>query len=180
MKNRGMWNSKMNLHSQPGASAWAMTIRMMAMPLAIDMVVSRFIAMGWAGVQAIHGIAAIWCGFAGTASVDLTIIGHIKGWKTMKYQVWLGGFIYEKRRYGYELVSDCKTHPQIIFFLFGALLVLVGIIGLNVGVWQFVNDINVWILWAINVVLYVPSIICLFVLKSFARRTYLSCFTQNK
>ena len=39
MKNRGIWNSKMNLHSHPGASAWAMTIRMMAMPLAMDMVV---------------------------------------------------------------------------------------------------------------------------------------------
>ena len=38
-----MWNSKMNLQSHPGASAWAITIRMMAMPLQMDMVVSRFI-----------------------------------------------------------------------------------------------------------------------------------------
>ena len=43
MKNNGMWNSKMNLQSQPGASAWAITIRIMAMPLQIDIVVSRFI-----------------------------------------------------------------------------------------------------------------------------------------
>jgi hypothetical protein len=43
MKKSGMWNSKINLHSQPGASEWAITIRMMAMPLQIDMVVSRFI-----------------------------------------------------------------------------------------------------------------------------------------
>ena len=37
-----MWNSKMNLHSQPGASAWAITIKIMAIPLHMDMVVSRF------------------------------------------------------------------------------------------------------------------------------------------
>ena len=42
MKNSGMWNSKMNLHSHPGASAWAITIRMMAIPLQMEMVVSRF------------------------------------------------------------------------------------------------------------------------------------------
>ena len=42
MKKSGMWNSKMNLHSHPGASACAMTIRMIAMPLAMDMVVSLF------------------------------------------------------------------------------------------------------------------------------------------
>lgn len=132
------------------------------------------------GLMALYFYGIVWCGFAGTASVDLTIIGHIKGWKTIKYPVWLGGFIDKKRRYGYELVSDCKTHPQIIFFLFGALLVLLGIVGINVSVWQFVNDIDAWILWAINVGLYVPSIIWLIVLKSFARRAYLSCFTKNR
>ena len=42
MKKSGMWNSKINLQSQPGASAWAITIRMMAMPLQMDIVVSRF------------------------------------------------------------------------------------------------------------------------------------------
>jgi hypothetical protein len=42
MKKSGMWNSKINLHSQPGASAWAITIRMMAIPLQMDMFVSRF------------------------------------------------------------------------------------------------------------------------------------------
>ena len=71
MKNRGMWNSKMNLQSQPGASAWAMTIRIMAMPLAIDIVVSLFTmlyllfistAMAVKGCQTIRGISAILCG----------------------------------------------------------------------------------------------------------------------
>jgi hypothetical protein len=37
-----MWNSKMNLQSQPGASAWATTIKMIAIPFAIEIVVSLF------------------------------------------------------------------------------------------------------------------------------------------
>jgi hypothetical protein len=45
MKKRGMWNSKINLHSHPGASAWAITIRMIAIPFATDMAVLRVTAM---------------------------------------------------------------------------------------------------------------------------------------
>ena len=126
------------------------------------------------GLMAIQLYTIAWCYLVGMAAIDLTLIGHIKGWKRIKYPKWLGGAIDKKRRYGYEGVSDQVTHPQVIWFISGSALVLGGIVGLIVAVWQFVNDVDPWVLWAIAAALYVPSVICLILLKSYAKRVYLS------
>ena len=90
------------------------------------------------GLMAIQFYSIAWCYLVGMAAIDLTLIGHIKG------------------------------------FISGSALVLGGIVGLIVAVWQFVNDVDPWVLWAIAAALYVPSVICLILLKSYAKRVYLS------
>ena len=74
------------------------------------------------GLMAIQLFSVAWGIMAGMAAIDLTLIGHIKGWRRIKYSKWLGGAIDEKRRYGYEIVSDQTTHPQVIWFLLGRLV----------------------------------------------------------
>ena len=152
------------------SAAWGV----MADMAAIDRTEACMLILKYWGLMAIQLFSVAWGIMAGMAAIDLTLIGHIKGWRRIKYSKWLGGAIDEKRRYGYEIVSDQTTHPQVIWFLFGCLLVLGGIIGLIVGVWQFVNDVDAWVLWTIAAALYVPSIVCLVALKRRAKQTYLS------
>ena len=124
------------------------------------------------GLMLIQLFTIFWSLFVHMAAVDITIIGHIKNWKKIHYPKWLGGAIYNKRRYGYEFVSDQVTHPQVIVFLLVSLLILGGIIVLIVIIWQVINDIDTWVLWVIDVVLYLPSIIGVLVLKMYAKRLY--------
>ena len=121
----------------------------------------------------IYHYSIFWCIITCMASVDFTLIGHVKGWKKIKYPDWLGGIINKKRHYGYELLSDYNTHPQVIWFLFGSFFVLLGIVGLNIVIWKYINDIDTLIIGIIVLVLYIPSIIWIIVLKSYANKTYL-------
>lgn len=131
------------------------------------------------GLMMIQLFTIAWSYLVGVAAIDLTLIGHIKGWKRIKYPKWLGGFINKKRRYGYEIVSDQTTHPLIIWFLIGSFLVLGGIFGLIIWVWQFVNDVDAWVLWAIDAALYIPSTLCTILVKIYANRTYLAYINKR-
>lgn len=128
----------------------------------------------YVGLMSILHFVLVWMLYVGTAAVDLTLIGHIRGWKRIKYAKWLGGAIHKDRRYGYEIVSDQTTHPQVIWFIAASTLVFGGAIGLDVGVWHFVNIVDSWVLWAIAAALYFPSTSGLIALKVCAKRTYLS------
>ena len=124
------------------------------------------------GLMLIQLFSVFWPCVAGTTAVDLTLIGHIKGWRRIRYPKWLG-FIDDKRRYGYEIVADQHTHPQVLWFLLGVFLIEGGIFGLIVGVWQFVNDVDAWVLWAIATPLYFSAIAWLVFSKLWARKEYL-------
>jgi hypothetical protein len=125
------------------------------------------------GLMLIQLFSIFWAGVASTTAVDLTLIGHIKGWRRIRYPKWLGCFISNKRLYGYEIVTDQHTHPQVLWFLLGAFLIEGGIFGLIVGVWQFVNDVDDWVLWAIAAPLYISAIAWLVFSKLWARKEYL-------
>lgn len=75
------------------------------------------------GLMLIQLFSIFWAGVASTTAVDLTLIGHIKGWRRIRYPKWLGCFISNKRLYGYEIVTDQHTHPQVLWFLLGAFLI---------------------------------------------------------
>ena len=124
------------------------------------------------GLMFIQLFTIFWTTCVHMAAVDITIIGHINNWKRLHYPKWLGGAINKQRRYGYEFVADQDTHPQVIIFLLGSLLILGGIIVLIVMIWQVINDIDTWVLWVIDAALYFPAIIGVLILKSFTKRLY--------
>ena len=139
--------------------------------------------IAYLGLMAILIYPLVWVCWVCMAAVDLTLIGHIKGWKPIKYPKWIGGAINKNRRYGYEIVNDQITHPQVLWLFAAALLVLGGPIGLDIGIWQFVNDVSPWVLVAIAAALYIPSYVCRKVLKSYAKHLYLAyvfSFTDAK
>ena len=124
------------------------------------------------GFVFIHLFTIFWAIFVHMAAVDITILGHIKSWKRIHYPKWLSGAINKQRHYGYEFVADQDTHPQVIIFLLGSLLILGGIIVLIIMLWQVVNDIDTWVLWVIDVALYLPPLIGVVLLKLHTKRLY--------
>lgn len=104
-------------------------------------------------------------------SIDMTVIGHSRGWKQIKYAKWLNGFI-EKSRKEYKMLSDCKTHPQVIAMLLICLAMLIGYVVLTIAIWNVVNEIDTWIIWTVDALLYIPTIIWLIVSKIIKRREF--------
>ena len=127
------------------------------------------------GLMFIQLYSLFWLDIASTSAIDLTLIGHIKGWKSIKYWKWLSGaipYLRGKRWYGCNTLKDQMTHPQVLWFLLVAFIVLLGIVGLIIGVWQFVNDVDAWVLWSIDGALYLPSIIWLIVFRKYVKKVY--------
>ena len=131
------------------------------------------------GLQLIQHFTIFWGYVVGITAVELTLIGHIKGWRRINYPKRLM-WISKNRKYGYELLCDHNTHPQVLLYLLGAMLVLGGAIGIIIGVWQVINEIDTWILWAIGAALYVPSTILLISVKKRAKRTYYSYLSKSE
>ena len=99
----------------------------------------------------------VWVIVSVITSIDLTLVGHIRGWKRLHYPKWFGGFI-DKTRKGYEMLKDWTTHPKVLAMLFACLGLLGGSVALTVCVWLSVNDIEIGLLWLIVAALYVPTI----------------------
>ena len=104
-----------------------------------------------------------------TTSIDLTLVGHLRGWKRIHYPRWLGGFIEEKRK-GYEILTDFTSHPQVLMMLGSCLTMLVGFIVLTICVWFKINSIEPSLLCIINTLLYVPTAIWLLISKIKVRK----------
>lgn len=130
-----------------------------------------------------------WAIFTFMTAIDFTIIGHIKNWKRIKCWKWLYGaipyrdwqwrWIGKSHWYGVYILNDQTTHPQVLWFVFGAFLYFLGIIGLIIGVWQFINDVDAWVLWLIDAVLYIPCIILRIIFKLHTKKVYNS-FAEKK
>ena len=99
-----------------------------------------------------------------TTSIDLTLVGHLRGWKKLPYAKWLGGFI-DKQRKGYKCLSDHTTHPQVVVMLLVCFGMLCLFVAMEVFIWFVANDIETFILWIIDAVLYIPTIVWLFFSK---------------
>lgn len=56
-----------------------------------------------------------WVVVSVTTSIDMTLIGHIRGWRRIRYATWLGGFV-SKERKEHDLLLDHTTHPQVLIF----------------------------------------------------------------
>jgi len=106
-----------------------------------------------------------------TTAIDLTVIGHLRGWKSIRYPKWLNGFI-DKKHLGAELLKDCGTHPKVLWMLLVDFLVLLGLIGATIAIWQVVNDIPIWNLWLIDALFYAFLFLRLIFFKTFTRRVY--------
>ena len=132
------------------------------------------------GFMLIQLFSIAWCLLVGTVAVDLTLIGHIRGWKRIRYPKWLGGAIDKNRLYGFELLNDQITHPQILWFLCGSILAFAGIVVLIVFAWRFVNDVDTWFLWLIDAALYLPASAGFVFSKLFAKHVYLSYQEHSK
>ena len=93
--------------------------------------------------------------------IDLTIIGHTKGWKKIKYPKRLNNFIVKTRLGRDLLMDDCTTHPQVLCYLALMLVIQAGSIWLDVF---FIRDKNfenydTWVLLVTNLCLYIPTIV---------------------
>ncbi len=108
-----------------------------------------------------------------TTSIDLTLIGHLRGWKLIRYPKWLNGFIY-KKHLGAELLKDCGTHPQVVQMLLFDLLVLLGLIGATIAIWPMINDLPIWKFWLLDALLYAFLLSRLIFFKVLTRRVYRS------
>mgnify|MGYP003612781794 FL=1 len=108
-----------------------------------------------------------------TTAIDLTVIGHLRGWKSIRYPKWLNGFI-DKKHLGAELLKDCGTHPKVLWMLLVDFLVLLGLIGTTITIFQVVNDIPLWNLWLIDALFYAFLLSRLIFFKVFTRRFYRS------
>ena len=58
-------------------------------------------------------------------------------------------------------------------------MVLSGAFGIIVWVWQVINEIDAWVLWAIGAALYTPSIILMVSVKVFGKQAYRSCLRKK-
>ena len=112
-----------------------------------------------------------WTYVSVTTAIDLTLIGHLRGWKKIRYAKWLGGFIEEKKK-GHEMLADCTTHPQVLTRLFVCLGALCSFIALTVCAWFIVNDIEPVLLLIIDAVLYAPTVAWLVVSRVKTKKEY--------
>lgn len=106
-----------------------------------------------------------------TTSIDLTLIGHLRGWKKYRYARWLVGFI-DKNRKGYNILADCTTHPQVLVMLFFCFIILCGSIFVTVCVWRVINSIKTIVVCIVDAFLYIPAITWLLFSKIKVKREY--------
>lgn len=105
------------------------------------------------GIQLLLFFNVFWLIVTLISSIDLTVIGHCRAWKTIKYPKWLNGFV-DKKHKGKLLLSDCTTHPQVLFFIGLSVLVQTLSVLLCVLIWFSIDGIENWIIWIINATLY--------------------------
>ena len=101
--------------------------------------------------------------------VDLAIIGHIVGWKKIKYAKWLNSFL--EKGWKKEFLSDCTTHPQVLYYLQIDILLFDYII-VTIMVWLSINEINILVLLIIDILLYSVILIKTIAIKYIGKQLY--------
>ena len=113
--------------------------------------------------------------YASSTIVSFTVVGHLKKWKEIQYPKYFKSMI-SRIHFGYDLLSDCKTHPQCMMllgfelasFLIDASLVLVCIF--------CYEHINVLFVWILDVLLFLLKFSKMVFLYFYAKRL----FNKNK
>ena len=91
--------------------------------------------------------------------IDVTIIGHLKGWKKIHYPKIFSNFI-PLPKYGGELLKDCNTHPQVLILITTDLLVFISYIAFFIwAILRAINAMDTWVICLIVAISYSSLII---------------------
>ena len=104
--------------------------------------------------------------YASSTIVSFTVVGHLKKWKEIQYPKYFKSMI-SRIHFGYDLLSDCKTHPQCMMLL-----------GFELASFLIFcyEHINVLFVWILDVLLFLLKFSKMVFLYFYAKRL----FNKNK